>query len=125
VTRAAEVIEREEILRGVLDQWKAAVDAHQPQQVASCFTEDAIFQGLRLYSVGRQGIADYYASQPLGLAAAYQILETRRPAEDLVLGYVSVAFSFADRPTVNVYLSVLLQRAQDGWYISHYQVSRL
>jgi uncharacterized protein (TIGR02246 family) len=125
VTRAAELIEREEILRGVLDQWKAAVDAHQPQQVASCFTEDAIFQGLRLYSVGRQGIADYYASQPLGLAAAYQILETRRPAEDLVLGYVSVAFSFADRPTVNVYLSVLLQRAQDGWYISHYQVSRL
>jgi len=125
VTRAAEVIEREEILRGVLDQWKAAVDAHQPQQVASCFTADAIFQGLRPYSVGRQGIADYYASQPLGLAAAYQILESRRPAEDLVLGYLSVAFSFADRPTLNVYLSVLLTHAQDGWYISHYQVSRL
>jgi uncharacterized protein (TIGR02246 family) len=125
MTRAAEAIEREAILRGVLDQWKAAVDAHQPQQVASYFTEDAIFQGLRLYSVGRQGVADYYASQPLGLAAAYRILETRRPAEDLVLGYLSVAFSFADRPTVNVYLSVLLTREQDRWYISHYQVSRL
>jgi uncharacterized protein (TIGR02246 family) len=125
VARGTEAAEDEEILRGVLDQWKAAVDAHQPQQVASCFTEDAIFQGLRLYSVGRQGIADYYASQPLGLAAAYGILETRRPAEDLVLGYLSVAFSFTDRPTVNVYLSVLLTRAQDRWYISHYQVSRL
>jgi hypothetical protein len=53
--------------------------------VASYFTEDAIFQGLRPYRVGRQGVAEYYASQPLGLAAAYQILETRRPAEDLVL----------------------------------------
>jgi uncharacterized protein (TIGR02246 family) len=125
VARGTAAAEDEEILRGVLDQWKAAVDAHQPQQVASCFTEDAIFQGLRLYSVGRQGIADYYASQPLGLAAAYGILETRRPAEDLVLGYLSVAFSFSDRPTVNVYLSVLLTRAQDRWYISHYQVSRL
>ena len=120
-----EAVDGEEILRGVLDQWKAAVDAHQPQQVASCFTEDAIFQGLRPYSVGRQGVADYYASQPLGLAATYQILETRRPAEDLVLGYLSVAFSFADRPTVDMYLSVLLKHTQDGWQISHYQVSRL
>ena len=123
--RVAEPIEDDEILRGVLDQWKAAVDAHRPQQVGSCFTEDAIFQGLRPYSVGRQGVADYYASQPLGLAATYQILETRRPAEDLVLGYLSVAFSFADRPTVDMYLSVLLKHTQDGWQISHYQVSRL
>jgi hypothetical protein len=93
--------------------------------VASYFTEDAIFQGLHPYSVGRQGVADYYASQPLDLAAAYRILEIRRPAEGLVLGYLSVAFSFADRPTLNVYLSVLLTYAQDGWYISHYQVSQL
>ena len=120
-----EAVDGEEILRGVLDQWKAAVDAHQPQQVASCFTEDAIFQGLRPYSVGQQGVADYYASQPLGLTAAYQILETRRLAEGLVLGYLSVAFSFADRPTLEVYLSVLLKHTQDGWQISHYQVSRL
>ena len=118
-------IEAEETLRGDLDQWKAAVAAHQPQQVASYFTEDAIFQGLRPYSVGRQGVADYYASQPLGLTAAYQILETRRLAEGLVLGYLSVAFSFADRPTLEVYLSVLLTHAQDGWQISHYQASRL
>jgi hypothetical protein len=125
MARGAEATKREEILRGVLDQWKAAVDAHQPQQVASYFTEDAIFQGLRPYSVGRQGVADYYASQPLGLTAAYHILETRRPAENLVLGYLSAAFSFADRPTLDVYLSVLLTHAQDGWSISHYQASRL
>jgi ketosteroid isomerase-like protein len=125
VARVNEAIEGEEILRGVLDRWKAAVDAHQPQQVASYFTEDAIFQGLHPYSVGRQGVADYYASQPLDLAAAYRILEIRRPAGGLVLGYLSVAFSFADRPTLNVYLSVLLTHAQDGWHISHYQASRL
>ena len=125
MARVNEAIEDEEILHGVLDRWKAAVDAHLPQQVASYFTEDAIFERLHPYSVGRQGVADYYASQPLGLTAAYRILETRRPAEDLLLGYLSVAFSFADRPTLNVYLSVLLTHAQDGWYISHYQVSRL
>jgi uncharacterized protein (TIGR02246 family) len=117
--------DNESILRAVLDQWKAAVDAHDPPRVAAVFTEDAIFQGLHPYSVGRQGVAAYYDSQPLGMTAAYRFLETRRLADDLVLGYQSVDFSFTDRATVSVYLSVLVQRAEDSWYIKHYQVSRL
>ena len=117
--------DNEAALRGVLDRWKTAVDAHEPEQVAAQFTEDAIFQGLHPYSVGRPGVAAYYASQPIGLAAAYQILETRRLTDDLVLGYLSVDFSFTDRPTLNVKLGVLVQRVRDTWYISHYQVSRL
>ncbi len=60
---------QEAILRGVMDRWKAAVDAHKPEEVASVFTEDAFFQGLRPHSVGRQGVAAYYESQPIGLAA--------------------------------------------------------
>jgi len=117
--------ESEAILRGVLDRWKAAVGTHEPQQVASQFTEDAIFQGLHPYSVGRPGIAAYYDSQPIGLAAEYRILETRRPADDLVFGYLGVDFTFTDRPTLGVNLGVLLKRVEDGWYISNYQVSRL
>jgi uncharacterized protein (TIGR02246 family) len=117
--------DREAILRDVLDRWKVAVDAHDGKQVASVFTEDAIFQGLHPYSVGRQGVADYYESQPLGMVATYRILETRQLADDLVLGYLSVDFSFTDRPTLGVYLSILAKRAADGWYISHYQVSYL
>ncbi|MET7441034.1 SgcJ/EcaC family oxidoreductase [Streptomyces sp. NPDC004082] len=115
----------EEILRGVIDQWKAGVDQHEPQQVASLFTEDAIFQGLHPYGVGRQAVADYYDSQPLGLEADYRLLETRRLADGVILGYVRVDFSFTDRPTIDVNLSLLLQRTDDGWSIAHYQVSRL
>ena len=37
-----------------MDRWKAGVDAHEPAEVAGCFTEDAIFQGMRPYSVGRR-----------------------------------------------------------------------
>jgi hypothetical protein len=80
----------EEILRGVIDQWKAGVDQHEPEQVASLFTEDAIFQGLHPYGVGRQAVADYYDSQPLGLEADYRLLETRRLADGVILGYVRV-----------------------------------
>jgi uncharacterized protein (TIGR02246 family) len=114
-----------DILTGVLDEWKSAVDAHDPDRVAASFTEDAIFQGLHPYSVGREGVAAYYASQPLGLTADYELLESRRPAEDVVLGYSSVDFGFTDRPTLSVHLSVLLRRIDGVWLISHYQVSRL
>ena len=113
------------ILDDVLDRWKAGVDTHQPERVAALFTEDALFQGLHPYSVGRRGVAEYYDSQPLGMKAEYRILETRRPADGLVLGYLDVDFTFTDRPALAVKLAVLVTRAEDGWYISHYQVSRL
>ena len=109
------------VLEDVMDRWKDAVDAHDPERVASNFTEDAIFQGLHPYGVGRQAVAAYYDSQPVGLRAEYKILETRRLADDLVLGYLTVDFSFVDRPTITVNLSVLVR----GDLIAHYQVSRL
>ncbi len=112
-----------EVLVGVLDQGKAGVDAHEPQKVASVFTEDAIFQGLRPYSVGRQGVADYYDAQPRGMTVAYRILETRRPTEGLVLGYIRADFAFPDRQTVSLHLSVLVSHGDAGWRIRHYQAS--
>jgi uncharacterized protein (TIGR02246 family) len=118
------VQDTEEILRGVLDRWKAGIDAQKPERVAEVFTEDAIFQGLHPYSVGRQGVIDYYASQTPGMTVTYRVLETRRPATDLVLGYVQADFAFPDRPTVSVYLGVLV-KDDNGWNIVHYQASRL
>jgi uncharacterized protein (TIGR02246 family) len=112
-----------DVLRGVLDQWKAGIDAHQPQKVAAVFTEDAIFQGLRPYIVGRQGVADYYDAQPCGMTVTYRILETRRPAEELVLGYVRADFAFPDGHTVGLHLGVLVGHGDDGWRILHYQAS--
>ncbi|MGY1402106.1 SgcJ/EcaC family oxidoreductase [Streptomyces sp. SS10] len=114
-----------DIVRGVMDRWKEAVDAHEPQRVASLFTEEAIFQGLHPYSVGRSGVAEYYESQPLGLTAVYEVLETRELGDDVLLGYLDVDFSFVDRPTISVNLSVILQRIDGEWLISHYQVSKL
>jgi len=115
----------EQVISGVMVRWKAGVDGHEPDQVAACFTEDAIFQGMRPYTVGRQGVAEYYASQPTGMKAAYKILESRRLAEGLVLGYLGVDFSYTDRPTLGVRLSVLATRTADGWRLAHYQVSHL
>lgn len=59
------------------------------------------------------------------MKAEYKILHTRRLADDLVLGYLSVDFTFTDRPTLQVYLGVLLKKEPAGWLIDHYQVSKL
>ena len=114
-----------DIITTVLDQWKSAVDAHDPKRVATYFTDDAIFQGLHPYSVGPDSVSAYYDSQPIGMTADYTVLQIRRLADHLVLGYLSVDFGFTDRPTLTVYLSVILSCTGDTWLISHYQVSRL
>jgi uncharacterized protein (TIGR02246 family) len=113
-----------EVLRAVLQQWKAGIDAHDPQAVAAVFTEDAIFQGLRPYSVGRGGVAEYYDSQPLGMTVTYRVLETRRPTEELVLGYVRADFAFPDGSTLSLNIGVAVAH-DNGWNILHYQASRL
>jgi hypothetical protein len=33
----------DEVLRDVLDRWKAGIDTQQPDRVADVFTEDAVF----------------------------------------------------------------------------------
>jgi len=117
--------EREAIVRGAVDRWKAGVDAHEPEQVAAAFTDDAIFQGLHPYSVGPRSVAEYYADQPPGMKAYYTVLETRQVGEDAVLGYLGVDFSYTDRPTRSVWISVLIRWTASGWAIGHYQVSKL
>jgi muconolactone delta-isomerase len=112
-------------LDAVLSRWKAAVDAHQQEQVAALFTPDAIFQGLHPYTVGQAAVAEYYAAQPPGMTAQYTLRETRALSDGLVLGYLTVDFAFSDRATLTVYLSVIIRRDSDGWRIAHYQVSRL
>jgi muconolactone delta-isomerase len=114
-----------DMLNAVLAKWKTAVDAHQPAGVAALFTTDAIFQGLHPYTVGPAGVAEYYATQPIGMTAAYTLRETRALSDCLVLGYLTVDFGFVDRATLTVYLSVIIRREADGWRIAHYQVSRL
>jgi uncharacterized protein (TIGR02246 family) len=113
----------ESAVADVLGRWKVAIEARRPDEVAALFTEDAIFQGLRPYVVGRAGIADYYAGQPVGLVPNHRVLETRQLAPGVVFGYAAVDFTFTDRASVPVLLGVLLTDVDGRWLIAHYQVS--
>ena len=58
-----------------------------------------------------------------GLTVRYRVLETRAPADGVLLGYLRADFGFADGTALPVSLGVLLTRTGEGWRIAHYQVS--
>lgn len=113
-----------EIVISVMDEWKAGIDAHDPGRVAGAFTEDAVFQGLRPYGVGRDVVVDYYASQPAGMTVTYRVLESRSPAPGVVLGYLAATFSYLDRPAVELAIGVVITRVGDRWQVAQYQASQ-
>ncbi len=115
-----------QVLTEVLDGWKAGIENRQPDKVASHFTTDALFQGFRPeHSIGRQGVADYYAAQSQGLTATYKTLDVRQRAPGVIVGYVSVDFGFPDKPTIRVHLTVVLEDTDGTSLISHYHVSKV
>ncbi|MGU3500767.1 YybH family protein [Mycobacterium sp. C31M] len=111
------------ILTAVLDEWKAGIDDHDPGRAAAVFSADAVFQGLKPYSVGRDGVFAYYAGQPAGLTVDYTFLETRRAADTVVLGYLRADFTFADGSGVALNLGMTAVDTAEGWRIAQYQVS--
>lgn len=121
----SETITAEQELRSVLDQWATAIAEHRPADVAALFTEDALFQGFDpTPGVGRDYISRYYAKQPIGLRAEYELLSTRDIATDALAGYARVLFVRPDGD-VTVYLTVIAQRGHTGWALSHYHVSKV
>jgi uncharacterized protein (TIGR02246 family) len=114
-------------LRSLLDQWRKAIGDHRPAEVASLFAEDAVFQGLRPFTIGRAGVAAYYAAQPEGMTVAYEIVETRDLGPDAVLGWVNADFDFTravpGRAPIALNLTVVARRTDEGWRLAHYHVS--
>ncbi|MHA7261973.1 nuclear transport factor 2 family protein [Arthrobacter sp. TMN-37] len=114
------------IVTAVLTAWANGIRDHRPEEVASRFTEDALFQGLdRSHGIGRPVVAAYYEKQPAGLRADFRILEHRRLSVDAVLAYAGVDFTFRDGRVIPVHLTVVLQRTGGNWLISHYHVSKI
>ena len=114
-----------QIILDTMDEWQAGIDAHDPARVAAVFTEDAVFQGLRPYGVGRHAVADYYASQPAGMTVTYRVLESRRPTDGVVLGYLAATFDYPDRPAVELAIGVVLTRGRDRWQVAQYQAAHV
>jgi hypothetical protein len=114
------------ILTEVLNAWANGIRAHEPERVASYFTENALFQGVApTHSIGRLGVITYYDSQPVGLSPAFRILEHRQLSDATLISYIDVDFTHPDGVVVPVHLTAVLQYVDGSWLISPYHVSRV
>jgi len=107
-------------------RWQSGIAAFDLDTIASAFTNDALFQGLRPnYTLGHDGVRDYYGHIGPGLSVDYQIRETTQFGPDALLTYSTADFTHADGSTTNTHLTAVLRRANGQWLISHYHVSRV
>ncbi len=108
------------------ERWQSGIAAFDLDKIASAFTEDALFQGLRPnYTLGHDGVRDYYSHIGAGLSVDNHIRETTQLGPDAVLTYSTADFTHADGTTTNTHLTVVLRRADGQWLMSHYHVSRV
>lgn len=112
------------VVVAVMDEWKVGIDAHDPDRVAASFTQDAVFQGLRPYGVGRAAVSAYYESQPAGMTVSYHVLESRTLTTDAVIGYLRATFEYVDQSPLDLNIGVALTKVGDEWLVAQYQASR-
>jgi uncharacterized protein (TIGR02246 family) len=114
----------EQVFAGVLDTWKHGIDVHDTAEIGSAFAEDALFQGGHPEpSRGRASVIAYYDPEPI-TGVDYEIIDARRPAENVIIGYAAAHFSFpGNAPVVHRHVTVELERTGGQWLIGHYHVS--
>ena len=112
-------------ISALLDRWADGIRRRDLDQIATQFTEDALFQGFDPEpAFGRAAVTAYYGKQPPGLTADHTLLHSRTLAPGAVLGYAAVTFHRPDAP-VQVHLTVVANEVGGQWLISHYHVSRV
>lgn len=122
------VQDAQDIVTRTLDGWKRGIDGQRPADVATYFTEDALFQGSHpTYSLGRKGVEEYYAEpHAAGLTVKYELLEVRPLADGALSAFADATFTPPDGVVRRYHLTVIVLRQDDDrWLISHYHVSRL
>ena len=110
----------------VLDRWKQGIADGNLSAIVSAFTPDAMFQGMRpTFTIGRDGVKQYYSAQAPGLTVEYQILHLREIAPDAAVVYLSATFRKESGDLLQTRITTILRYSDDRWLISHYHVSAL
>lgn len=109
---------RQEI-ESVLDAWKAAFDAGDPQAIASLYTADAMFiGGIGGVHVGRRSIEDYFEKNSSPSIVAFRDVQTRAIADQVVLVSMIGAISREGGEPRDFRFLQTHVRTADGWRIA-------
>jgi uncharacterized protein (TIGR02246 family) len=113
-------------ISSVLDDWKSGIATRNLNAIADVFTPEALFQGMRpTFTIGRDGVKEYYGAKPPGLSVEYEVLNLRQLGDDAVIAYVGATFHRADGGILRTRITTVLSRAEERWLIDHYHVSAL
>ena len=111
-------------LAPALERWQKGIADDDPALVASAFTETALFQGLRPEPVfGRDGVKEYYATQPDPLTVEYEVVRLQPFGEQGAVAFLKTVFHPRGRDPRPSHLTLVFRRTQDTWVIEHYHVS--
>lgn len=109
-----------------LARWQEGIADGDLDRIASAFTADALFQGLRpLPTTGRDGVREYYDSQPAPLTVDYEILQVRPLGEAGVVAYLGAVFHLVGRDDIPTHITMVFETEEDEILIGHYHVSRV
>ncbi|WP_326822010.1 nuclear transport factor 2 family protein [Streptosporangium sp. NBC_01756] len=113
-----------DVVAELLGAWRRAFDGHRVADIVSLFSEDALFQGIGPdLRTGPEEIAEYYAVVPEGTRAEVEVLGGIRLGEGTVGGFADVTFTARTGETHPVRLSIVAERARDGWLIRQYHAA--
>ncbi|MEV4248252.1 nuclear transport factor 2 family protein [Streptosporangium canum] len=120
-TRTEDAVRAHGVVAGLLGVWRRAFDEHRTADLASLFTEDALFQGIgpRLL-VGPAEISGYYGDVAAGTTADVKVLRGNPLCEGMVGGFAEVTFTARTGETYPIRLSVVAQRVEGAWLIRQY-----
>lgn len=109
-----------------LERWQKGIADGDLDLIASAFTETALFQGLRPEpAFGRDGVKEYYGSQPDPLTVEYEVLRFQPIEELAAVAYLKAIFHPRGRDPRPTHLTLVFRQAEpdDAWLIEHYHVS--
>ena len=111
-------------LAPALERWQKGIADDDPALISSAFTETTLFQGLRPEpAFGREGVKDYYASQPDPLNVEHEVVRLQPLGEQGAVAFLKAIFYPRGRDPRPTYLTLVFRRTQDTWLIEHYHVS--
>lgn len=112
-------------IRSALESWSAGIAAGDLKRIASAFAPDALFQGLRpAPTFGREGVTQYYDSQPAPLTVDYDIVRVRPLGTAAALVYLMAVFHPEGLDDLITHITMIFVETDREWVIDHYHVSR-
>ncbi|WP_328290871.1 SDR family NAD(P)-dependent oxidoreductase [Nocardia aurantiaca] len=112
------------VVAEVLNAWETAFNDRRTTDIASLFTEDALFQGVDPdLRVGPAEISAYYDNVADGTTVTAKVRHAVRLGEETVSAFAEAEFTSPTGEPRQLCLSLVIQHVEDDWRIRQYHAA--